>query len=299
MATRNTPYQTEPEMPRVERYAGHNNPYRGTEEHGVAPTEEWSDVPRHATEAAVFLPPDEEQAPIPVKVVTESGSERVLWRGQSVPVGDTPTRVAGGHEKRRNLQIRNDGPNAVFLGSQGSDANPITGYKLPSGQSVTLANTHDDVWAIAAAAVAAGANAPNHSVSFGTPGAITASGTGGTVDLAAFGTDVSGIVVTVVVTALGVGPGQTADLVLQESEDGANWQDVAARTVTAVGTWRMAFSGPMARYLRVIWRGVAGGGVTVGELRARVQTYGESAAGNAAIPQSAVLHVITEYAVDI
>lgn len=71
----------EPIEPVPEEYVGDNNPYRGIENHGVAPTESPSPVPGYSSEIEVeYLEEEQEPTPVPVRIVQTGPQYRRTFR---------------------------------------------------------------------------------------------------------------------------------------------------------------------------------------------------------------------------
>jgi hypothetical protein len=152
--TSTTPPQRVTPVP--ERAVGEVFAYRGTEQHGVAPTTHFHDVPPIDETVDVHVeeqPP--EQAPVPVRIVYEHSNERRDWRAVNVPVaggavGATPsTLIVGRNRSRTALRVKNThATDIVYIGSSES-VNAATGYPLAAGESITLDSARDgDVWGV-------------------------------------------------------------------------------------------------------------------------------------------------------
>jgi len=138
--------------PEPEKVAGTVFPYRGVENHGVAPNQappayiddQWPED----TEAPHYVPGPTEDDPLPVRIVQESGNERMMWRVNQMPVAaDTPTPILGRQDSRRNVTIRLPSlSNGVWIGPD-ENVNRVTGYQLEAGTEFTLRTT-EEVWAI-------------------------------------------------------------------------------------------------------------------------------------------------------
>jgi hypothetical protein len=127
-----------------------NLAYRGTETHGVAITEDWSEVePYGANETVVEIQPNEpEPEPIPVRVVSGDESRELRdIRFLHEYATDGPTRIVGKNEGRTNLKIRNlSAGTRVWLGSTESLA-PFVGYPLDGGAEFSTPS-QSDIWAM-------------------------------------------------------------------------------------------------------------------------------------------------------
>jgi hypothetical protein len=146
--------------PVVEKYAGTNMPWRGTETHGVdVPADTVYDTleaqrPWVDDDADIqYMAPEEEPEPIPVKVVNETARERLAWRATRYRVTDSADMILGRHEKRRNVRIK------VHFQTDGVDSNPIwiggddtvkpyTGYQMDRGEILFPFVSSEAVYAI-------------------------------------------------------------------------------------------------------------------------------------------------------
>lgn len=133
--------------PVIEQFAGENNPYRGTNDHGVPvkvnPPEmpDWDNPEIVEYEAEERLP-----EPVPVRIVSESAKELRKWRHTNEFVDSTQRRIVGAWDKRTTLKIANQGPATVFIAPD-SNVSAMNGYPLAAGKDISLTTT-DDVWAI-------------------------------------------------------------------------------------------------------------------------------------------------------
>lgn len=196
-----------------------------------------------------------------------------------MPLPANPSLLVGEDVQRKRVFVVNASNVNVRIGKLSQLINPSGGFLLPPAvkheTEVAGAIYGVMVQDVAATAVA-------NPVVIAAPGVITVNGNSATIDTAAFGTDVSGLSIPLNVSALGAGPGQTVTVALQESQDGIVWADVTTVVLTALGTFRLAAAGPLARFVRLAWRAVAGGGLTVDATSARFTTYGEQSASTTA-----------------
>lgn len=142
--------QTEPTPPVEEHYAGWNNPYRGTENHGVAPDAEalitdpveWKGTPVELHAAAAD--PD----PVPVRIVNQAAKERAEFRTFGGFVGGgSRSPVLGRDENRSKVTIANTSENVVYVGDD--MVTSVSGFPIAAGASLTL-NAENPVYVWAA-----------------------------------------------------------------------------------------------------------------------------------------------------
>lgn len=121
------------------RGAGQVNPYRGLDVHGVPSAAVWQDVPAPEVDT-VKVPVYEEpevQEPVPVRIVSEGGRERRLFRTYSdsvKPLADVPARmIVPLNEHRTKVTVYNTdtGGNGILLASS-PDALPLAGIPVAS-----------------------------------------------------------------------------------------------------------------------------------------------------------------------
>lgn len=138
----------EPLPPVPEAYEGDNNPYRGTEAHGVAPTVEPRPVPGHASGRVVeFDPPLPEPEPTPVVVVNTGARElrrsRIFTSRAGTPA---PVQLVGREEERITVKIKNVGASTVYIADEAATANANHGWPLAQNE-VYESDTQDELWA--------------------------------------------------------------------------------------------------------------------------------------------------------
>lgn len=113
--------------------------YRGYDVHGVASADVWQDVPPVDTDT-IKVPYYEEpipQEPVPVRIVSEGGRERRLWRTYVEyvkPLTDTPARmIVGLNEHRTKVTVINTdtGGNTILVADT-AGALPLAGIPIPS-----------------------------------------------------------------------------------------------------------------------------------------------------------------------
>lgn len=134
--------------PNTEHYAGVNNPYRGTQDHGVPVKDTSHQIPDfNDPELVEYEDEVTEHEPIPVRIVSESAREIRQWRQTQEYPRENPQRVVGEWDKRTSLKITNLGPDVVYI-SPDSNVSLMSGYPIPVGKEISMVTT-DDVWAVA------------------------------------------------------------------------------------------------------------------------------------------------------
>jgi hypothetical protein len=138
--------------PEPEKVVGTVFPYRGVENHGVAPNQappayiddQWPED----TEEPHYVQGPTEEDPLPVKIVQESSNERMMFRTNQMPVfADQPTPILSRQDSRRNVTIRLPSlSNSIWIGPD-ENVNRVTGYQLEADRELTLRTT-EEVWAI-------------------------------------------------------------------------------------------------------------------------------------------------------
>jgi hypothetical protein len=141
----------EPMEPVPDQPTGHNFPYRGGEQHGVAPTgPEYNPAEQWQADQAVQYQEEEEHTirPVPVRIVQESTREFKGFSTGTVQADSTPRMIAGRHDRRHSVRIRNnDAAVAILIGT--SMVNTVSGWTVAPGDTETL-NTDQEVYAISA-----------------------------------------------------------------------------------------------------------------------------------------------------
>lgn len=140
--------------PVMEKYAGKNLPWRGTQDHGVPIADHTpgdvleSEHPWVDEKADIdYLPPENEPVPILVRVVNEHARELKDWRVGRSSVSTQAVQIVGKNMARKGLRIRNlDAANAVYIGPD-SSVSTYTGYKIPAGTEPMPFVTTEEVWA--------------------------------------------------------------------------------------------------------------------------------------------------------
>ena len=102
--------QVEAIAPVPENYVGDNIPYRGVVNHGVPVDEpfiETDELEEEENPPTEYVPPVDEQDPVPVKIVQETSRERVYWRANGYTIGTIPICVLSRNDRRKRAEIRN------------------------------------------------------------------------------------------------------------------------------------------------------------------------------------------------
>lgn len=144
------PYMDGMVTPIPESYAGDNNPYRGTESHGVHPTVDPTNTPGYREDgrpvALPLVPDSEPPAPLPVRIVNEGGKEFDKWRVATAYAIPQASQIVGALRSRTTLRIRNNSETDTVYVSPDSSCSPFTGYPLRPGAELSL-NSTDPVYA--------------------------------------------------------------------------------------------------------------------------------------------------------
>lgn len=127
--------QGEPVEPQPEKVAGTVFPYRGVENHGVAPErapqayvdDQWPSD----DEATHYVDGPTEDEPIPVRIVNQHSKFRRIARMRQVPLSSSKA-LLGRNDSRVTANIKNIGGNAVYLTPEPVDDGValISGYKV-------------------------------------------------------------------------------------------------------------------------------------------------------------------------
>lgn len=135
--------------PVPEHYAGYNNPYRGTETHGVEPTVDPRPVPTHAEFVEeTFEPPIPEADPIPVVVVTQGGREirrSRIFQGKAN--ANQNNQLVGRDEMRVKIRVKNLGASDVYIGNNNNTANAAHGWPIRQHE-VWESETQGELWVL-------------------------------------------------------------------------------------------------------------------------------------------------------
>ncbi len=129
-----------------------NNPYRGTEQHGVAfdaPAE--YNMPDYDDDLPVkYLEDNSDIVPIPVRIVGDTTDEVEQWDGTTFTLNRVDAVLLASRVKNRtSLNITNEGPDPVFLHPSSNNNTNFAAVKLNSGSSFSL-NNSSEVWGFVA-----------------------------------------------------------------------------------------------------------------------------------------------------
>lgn len=107
-----TKQSTEPRehvTPVPDSFAPEFLPYRGTQTHGVAPSQDSHNIPDHRDDArpVPVIPLPEKPEPVPVVVISDTGRRIRQWRGHSTYATPSVAQIVGAHDKRTKVTIRN------------------------------------------------------------------------------------------------------------------------------------------------------------------------------------------------
>jgi len=135
--------------PVPEKYAGYNNPYRGTEMHGVEPTVDPRATPGYSSGREVeYDPPLPEPEPIPVVIRTTGGREvrdSRIYQGKANAV--RPNQILGLDETRIKVKLKNLGASVVYVGNVDSTANANHGWPLAQNE-LYESETQGELWVV-------------------------------------------------------------------------------------------------------------------------------------------------------
>lgn len=146
--------EREPIKPVPEEHAGDNNPYRGIESHGVAPTERPSPVPGFSGAVEVeYLPEEREPEPVPVRIVQSGPKYRRTFRADGhqytyTDFNGRPFRLLPREEYRTKVTImQTNGFFEVFIGASDQLQDWTGGYPVSNRDSISIATT-EEIWAL-------------------------------------------------------------------------------------------------------------------------------------------------------
>lgn len=151
--------QTPPDRPdRVEPVEEHVKgvvfPYRGMEQHGVPQSasvnpEDYYDEEMVEDRPDEYLPEQEEEVPVPVRIVQATSRERLEWRVSRFLVSENCQEILGRHEKRRHARIRVHGSSDPIYISPDNGVKPLTGYLIPAGTEFGPISSTENIYACA------------------------------------------------------------------------------------------------------------------------------------------------------
>lgn len=146
----------QPITPIPESYEGENNPYRGTEQHGVIPMyqplapQQWEQG-----RPVTFPEAPAEEEPIAVRIVEESGRELNRMRTFGAYTGTTnnpPKEVLGKSQERRTVHLKHITDAAtVWISHARETCNSNNGHPMQKGDEFTT-NSQEAIYAWADAA---------------------------------------------------------------------------------------------------------------------------------------------------
>jgi hypothetical protein len=139
-----------PIAPVEEAFVGEdaNNPYRGMEQHGVAPTGHWQDIPIDKGDNEVeYDIPESEPDPIPVKIVQEGKDEFKDWnvRRDFAPPG-IAARIIQRNPARTKATLKNLGTAIIYIGPEPFN-NSQLGYPIAVNAEFSY-DQQGDLWAM-------------------------------------------------------------------------------------------------------------------------------------------------------
>lgn len=134
--------------PVPEEYEGDNNPYRGTQQHGVEPTADPRPTPGWSEGRPVMYdPPMEEPEPLPVVIRSQHGRElrRSRHTHTYAPANTAnPRQVVGRDEDRTKVIIINLSSQRVWVGDTPETATSMHGWPLEADAANTYESTTQD-----------------------------------------------------------------------------------------------------------------------------------------------------------
>ena len=136
----------EPETPILEHVVGNNFPYRGSQDHGVVPTEKPLEAASYAGDNAAYFEPEEPDPElIAVKVVNEAKREIRTFTTQQVIVDGNVQRILGRDPNRVSVRLTVIGAVAVWFGGD-ANVSKYSGYPFAQGASLDL-TANDEIYA--------------------------------------------------------------------------------------------------------------------------------------------------------
>jgi hypothetical protein len=155
--SKKAPERPEAIAPVPEGTVGHNNPYRGIEDHGIKSTND--PAPTQANwdtrEGRTYLPADQEYEPIPVRIVQEYGNEFRRFRIHAMTTSASNAfRMLGRNRDRTSVLISNPDPAlTLYIGGPGLTPN-INAFAVLPGKEFTIYST-DEIWVVGTAVASA------------------------------------------------------------------------------------------------------------------------------------------------
>jgi hypothetical protein len=138
----------------MEDYAGDNNPYRGTESHGVAQTVKPHDPETYGVDGdhpdgipvVLEIEPVHEPAPVPVRIVQEYRRERHEYGTDRILLDFTLARnpanraveIVGRDDTRVSIRLKNADDNMGILIGHSREETAMRGYLMSPGETLTL-----------------------------------------------------------------------------------------------------------------------------------------------------------------
>jgi hypothetical protein len=145
--SKEAPEHESAETPILEAVVGSNNPYRGSQDHGVMPTAKPSPTPDNTGSIpALFELEEPPPEPIPVRIVQQGTREIRRFTTQQVPVGSAPVRVLGRDANRRAATVAVADPVVVWFGGD-FGVSAFSGWGLSNGGQLKI-EANDEVWAV-------------------------------------------------------------------------------------------------------------------------------------------------------
>lgn len=145
----------EPATPIAETYAGDNNPYRGTEQHGVEDNNEPHPTPGYTTRNVPVRtdPPPPNYDPIPVRIVEEGGREIRSMRTvvMFAPNSGNAALILGRDENRTFARFKNpDEAQVIYINHNPHtvDSAAMNGFPVGPGEHYET-QTQEEVYASA------------------------------------------------------------------------------------------------------------------------------------------------------
>jgi hypothetical protein len=136
--------------PILEEYVGDNNPYRGVETHGVAPTvhPEFTEKYDPDEDGEEYDKPVEFPEPIPVKIVHETVTEFVDWIVRRETVDSNTRRIVQQNDRRIGLRVKNmDAAKTIYVFPESNNA-IFLGWPLAPLEQLNLLASQADVWGL-------------------------------------------------------------------------------------------------------------------------------------------------------